>query len=114
MSRINGIVIEEHMIKSVHDSIDMLDGVFFFGEALAKSWAMYLDLLRVVHPPKETDGIVEFIKIHDEYSKVFNKWFQHEFKYQTTDLILDTIAANIEGAAVEELYAYWQSQEEAI
>jgi len=113
MARINGIVIEEHLIKSVHDSINMLDDIFYFGEALAKSWAMYLDLLRVAHPPKETDGVVEFIKIHDKYSKEFNQWFIQEFKYQTTDLILDTIAANIEGAAVEELYAYWQLQEGA-
>jgi hypothetical protein len=114
MSRINGVSIDEEIIKDLHESVNDLDCLFYFGTALAKAWGLYFILLRVVHPPKETDGIVEFIKIHDEYSKVFNIWFQHEFKYQTTDLILDTIAANIEGAAVEELYAYWQSQEGAI
>lgn len=113
MARINGIVIEENLIKSIHDSMNMLDDIFYFGEALAKSWAMYLDLIRVAHPPKETDGIVEFIKIHDEYSKEFNKWFQQEFKYLTNDLILDTIAANVECHSVEELYAYWQLGGEA-
>jgi hypothetical protein len=113
MSRINGISIDEEVIIDLHESVNNLDSLFYFGAALAKTWELYFLLLRIAHPPKETDGLVEFIKIHDEYSKEFNKWFEHEFNYHTTGLILDTIAANIEGAVVEELYAYWQLGGEA-